>query len=270
MRKRIATLVVAICCTLAGTAAQAVAAPSARAHTQLPQIGKIVPRVHPLPPGLLANRRTKTTTAGVGVSQNYGGLLLYNGNFSEVGGFFYVPRVNCAGGVTTYASTWDGIGGVLNNGQPGGDINQLGVEEDCINGSPSYYAWYENFPATNVPLATVYPGDLIAVLAESSGGVVTYILIDYNTGFVYEPPASAVGTTPTSAEWIEESPCVGYNGTCSEGALSNFGTVTWGTLSDQYTGANVQLDVLTMNDNGAIATPANWNGDGFQIIYSHQ
>ena len=46
----------------------------------------------------------------------------------------------------TYAAFWVGLDGYTSK-----SVEQLGTDSDCTNvNSPSYYAWYEMYPAASV------------------------------------------------------------------------------------------------------------------------
>jgi hypothetical protein len=79
-----------------------------------------------------------------------------DGSVTDVKGSWTVPAVTCADSATTYSSFWVGI-----DGYPSTTVEQAGTASDCVNGTPSYYAWFEFYPLAQVviPDFPVQPGD---------------------------------------------------------------------------------------------------------------
>src|SRR3989442_400739 len=68
------------------------------------------------------------------------------------------PPLSASGSGNTYSSVWVGIDGYQSN-----SVEQIGTEQDIINGQPVYSAWYEMYPkwSVNLPM-TIHAGDSIS------------------------------------------------------------------------------------------------------------
>jgi hypothetical protein len=150
---------------------------------------------------------------------------------TSVSGTWTVPSVTGSG--TAYSSMWVGIDGFLNTSY----LEQIGTEQDIINGQTVYRAWFEMLPQQPteqvISQLTIHPGDSITasvVLTGSSATQKTFQLSirDNTTGQSFSTPQTTAAAAPAeSAEWIVEAPTV--NG--SVATLANFGTATFSAAS---------------------------------------
>lgn len=209
-------------------------------------------------------------------SLNWSGYAAYDSSssFTTVGGSWGQPTATCTRGKTTYASFWVGIDGYSSS-----SVEQIGTEADCVHGKPSYYAWYEMYPAAPVNLDTttypVSPGDTITASVDSSTG---YLTISDSSGWSFTTPSLSFSEFDlSSAEWVAEAPALCSPGHCSIQPLTNFDTVTFTNSTANGHAINYggwSNDPMTMvNKNGRIvrATPSDLtsNGKGFTITWSH-
>src|SRR5258708_569976 len=104
---------------------------------------------------------TSTNWAGYAVETNLNSPQTNAVN--DVKGQWVVPSVNCVGVSTnTYSSSWIGIDGYSDN-----SVEQTGTEHDCINGQPSYSAWYEMYPKPSSRISMpVKAGDTMSAEAQ--------------------------------------------------------------------------------------------------------
>ena len=216
---------------------------------------------------------------------------------TNVSGTWTVPTLNCAATPNASSSTWVGTGGADSaTGVSSGDLLQTGVEDDCVNGTQVDQGWWELVP--NVPNVEqtfssfpVSPGDTMSaqVYQESSGQWAT-VLQDTTTGlqgvmitgdawFVSQISSNVVvGATQgsaatvtyagaTSAEWIEEVPTNGTDGTLMP--FANFGAVTFSTVGTSLAGWTLApTDQWEIVQNGVVlATPSSPIGSGFSVTY---
>src|SRR5437879_336113 len=86
------------------------------------------PRFH------LHNRGTHST------SSNWSGYATTGNTYYDVRGSWTQPAVSCSADETAYASFWLGIDGYTTY-----TVEQIGTDADCVNGTPTYYAWYEMY-----------------------------------------------------------------------------------------------------------------------------
>jgi hypothetical protein len=107
-------------------------------------------------------------------------------------------------------AVWIGIDGFQN-----GYVEQTGTSSDCFYGQPSYYAWYEMYPAGSVPITnTVNPGDHMTaeVSYVSATGLFTTTITDLTGHWTFTSAPTMNCVSPgvcapaDSAEWIDESP----------------------------------------------------------------
>src|SRR5262245_4606182 len=78
--------------------------------------------------------------------------------FTDVQATWVVPSV-IPSASNTYSSTWIGLDGDSKSSKT---VEQIGIEQDYINGKAVYYAWYEMYPKALVKLdLVIQPGDTI-------------------------------------------------------------------------------------------------------------
>lgn len=204
-----------------------------------PQTGSAVrisisPRSHA--PMILHERHGKNVTSG-----NWAGYAITapNNGVTYVKGSWVVPAVfPCtAGEPSSYSSFWVGIDGYNTN-----TVEQIGTESDCLNGVPTYYAWFELYPHPSYTINsfTVHPGDVItaAVGADAKTGKVT-LTLDATTKYPGGGPQHFDTTTKApsakfaSAEWIAEAPW-----SSKVLPLASFGTALFGEVYTAVAGTN--------------------------------
>ena len=196
------------------------------------------------------------------------------GGFKQIGASWTVPGPDCSGGGAAASATWAGIGGLK-----AGDLTliQAGTEQDCNNGSASYYAWWEGYPAASKDISTsgnfpVSPGDQITVTISSS------LLLFWNVS-IHDLSAGWTFTTTTpflaageSAEWIEEAPVeIGSSG-AQQAALADFGQVSFAALivnsGNPALSDGDRIDMVDAKGN-IVASPSGpgASGDSFDVCF---
>lgn len=164
-------------------------------------------------------------------STNWSGYAVEGTAFTKALGSWTVPSVNCSKTPNTYSSFWVGIDGWTST-----TVEQTGTDSDCDGSTPSYYAWYEFYPAASVLISSVpvSPGNHIsATVTWTSGSSFTVTLANETTGKSYSKSGTVRNAKRTSAEWIAEAPCCTRSGGILP--LSDFGTVDFG---EDYTGVS--------------------------------
>jgi Peptidase A4 family len=184
------------------------ALPAGAAATSSPHSSKIV-QVDPMirVPG--ASTSGNTVTAG-----NWAGYAALpqhsSGQFRFVEATFTVPSVNCTTTPTSTSVHWVGLDGFNS-----GTVEQVGVESDCDGSTPTYSAWWENFPAN--PIVTVFSlnaGDAVtaSVFFKNASGAhhhqYNLVLTDVTSGqsFNLWEKCGAASCKNNSAEIISEAP----------------------------------------------------------------
>ncbi len=198
-------------------------------------------------------------------SGNWSGYVSSSGTYTGVGATWTVPTATASGSLSADA-TWVGIGGITTN-----DLIQVGTQAVFQSGStqPSYSAWYEMLPASNVPISmTISAGDSVtASVAQQSAGNWLVAFRDNTTGQSYQTNLT-YSSSLSSAEWIEEMPSLSSGNSFIP--LDNFGTVsfsgTWATQNGSNVGiaASGSPTALTMYNPGGsvLATPSALGSDG--------
>lgn len=178
-------------------------------------------------------------------SENWSGYAVTGSGFTKAIGSWTVPSVNCSQTPNTYAAFWVGIDGYSSN-----TVEQTGTDSDCNGSTPSYYAWYEFYPAFSVviPGMTISPGNQMGAEVTYSGTEFTIVIKNFTTGKSYRKSSTVAGAARSSAEWIAEAPC------CTGGGgilpLADFGTVDFGPDYTNIKGTDVATDSTT---SGAIS-----------------
>ncbi len=205
----------------------------------------IVPRQHAprkvypgAPPRVVDNVTVEEST-------NWSGYAVEGSSFTKALGSWTVPTVNCSKTPNTYSSFWVGIDGWTST-----TVEQTGTDSDCNGSSPSYYAWYEFYPAASVLISSVpvSPGNHIsASVTWNSGSSFTVTITNETTGRSFSKTGSVSGAARSSAEWIAEAPCCTRRGGILP--LADFGIVDFG---QDYTGVSSTNDATDSSVSGAI------------------
>jgi len=163
------------------------------------------------------------------------------GSVTDVNGSWIVPSVSCSR-IDSYSTFWVGIDGWSDT-----TVEQIGTDSDCLGGTPFYYAWYEFYPALDVPIDKVAAGAGDAILAsvscQADGLMCTVSITDVSSGQSFSHSQTfgpGRGPQMSSAEWITEAPSQLSGKTLP---LADFGTVYFGQNS---TGV-VSSDSATVN-----------------------
>jgi Peptidase A4 family len=177
--------------------------------------------------------------AGAGTSHNWSGYVAATNlaspqpnSVSAVSGSWIVPTVTGPASGSTKSSVWVGIDGFKDS-----SVEQIGTEQEVVNGTPGYYAWWEMYssgtgqPEQRIATMTIDPGDSISASVQylTSGayaGEFHLSMVDntrdesfstYVSSAQYQSPQAQ----RSSAEWIVEAPTVGGR----YANLANFGSV---------------------------------------------
>jgi hypothetical protein len=105
-------------------------------------------------------------------------------------------------------------------------VEQAGSLIFCSGGTPTYYTWWELYPANSVQVvgSTVAPGDKITATVSKSGTTYTFKVTDAtHTANSFSTTASCTTCLDQSAEFIAERPGLSTGGLA---LLANFGTWT--------------------------------------------
>jgi Peptidase A4 family len=124
--------------------------------------------------------------------------------FTEVGGQWRTPSVTCDG-EDTISSEWVGLDGFTSL-----TVEQAGTVGWCFEGTPTYFTWYEMYPAGTIEVGTsLRPGDKITASVSRSGTSYTLALTDATRpadSFSATKTCALATCLDTSAEWVAERP----------------------------------------------------------------
>jgi Peptidase A4 family len=146
-------------------------------------------------------------------------------SFKGVAASYEVPSVNCT--TTNYAFSYHWVG---LDGWTDGTVEQDGVGSFCVSGTPTYFAWYEMYPAGVTEEFAVNPGDSITSSVTFNGGTsYTMNLTDLTSGQTFSVPTTCTASCAnSSAEVITE----GYTSAPYQGT-ADFGQEHYDTASVQ-------------------------------------
>jgi hypothetical protein len=188
------------------------------------------------------------------LSNNWSGYADIGSGFDGVSATWTEPAITC-GPAPTIAVFWVGIDGLASD-----SVEQDGTLAECENGTPSYFTWWEMYPANDVQLdTTTNPGDSISAFVTRASNQYFLSVTDNTTGQGFETTQTCSDCADSSAEWIAEAP----SGSTGIEPLADFRqwSVTGATASTPALGGVISTFpdyALTMIDsvNVILARPA--------------
>lgn len=200
-----------------------------------------------------------------GSSGNWAGYASTSGPFTSVSASWIQPVGICLSTKTTYSAFWVGL-----DGDGSKSVEQNGSEVDCVGGVPTYYAWYEMYPADPVNYTNrVNPGDLFnGSVTATATGEFTLTLTDVTEGWTQVQHQTSTSAKRHSAEIIVEAP----SDNSGVLPLTNFGQVTFSRAKAD--GADLGLvspGEITMKSSSKVkAQPGRLvNGKRFEVTWEH-
>lgn len=222
--------------------------------------------------GLFGGTSSSTAYNWAGYAESSG-----TGTVTKVTGTWTQPAVSCPSKGTTLAAFWIGIDGYTSS-----TVEQDGTLAQCSHGTASYYSWWETYPANAVKeWAPVHAGDSFSasVTYSASTGKFTMKLTDTTTGTTWSHTRANSGSSENSAECIAERPA-GASNASGLYALSNFGTVSFGSCTAKVSGTSggigtfgtVYAITMVSYPSGArnLAVPSSLTGNSaFTVTWMH-
>lgn len=176
-------------------------------------------------------------------STNWSGYAVQSSSkFTDVIGTWKEPTAKCSGSGDQYASFWVGIDGYTSQ-----SVEQLGTDSDCDGSSPSYYGWYEMYPAGSVNLGSKYkvkPGDVLTAEVKVSGSSFVLSMKDATAGWSFSITKTGSNLKQSSAEWVIESPEI-CSTSCSIAKLADFGKVSFSHAEAAAGGSDEAISAFT-------------------------
>ena len=188
--------------------------PAAQTHAHAP--------MQPTTPGGdLVPTPADTAPADTTTAANWAGYAATGTTFSSVSASWVVPTVTCSTG-TQYSSSWVGL-----DGYNSPTVEQTGTDSDCVAGVPTYFAWYELYPAGSVVIAPlVTPGDQMnASVTATTATAFALTITDATSGWTRTFDKTLASAQLSSAEVIEEAPCCTAKGGILP--LADFGLINF-------------------------------------------
>jgi hypothetical protein len=147
------------------------------------------------------------------ISENWSGYVAEsnmssptNGFVTSVKGSWTVPTLTRNSSMNTYVAIWVGIDGFSDR-----TVEQIGTEQEWVNGVQQNYAWIELYPNPSQIISgiTVHAEDHFnASVLYKGNNYFSFSIIDLTTGQSYSRTLRA-SAQRQSAEWIVEAPSSG-------------------------------------------------------------
>jgi hypothetical protein len=189
---------------------------------------------------------------------------------SDIKGQWVVPSVSPSTS-DTYSAIWVGIDGYNSD-----TVEQIGTEQDSIDGQPTYSAWFERYPRASHDINNpVSPGDTIMAEVKYIGNDYFQLILndksvnlDIHSDWNFDITLRVADAQRQSAEWIIEAPT---SLSVESLPLANFGNIKFsdaratlnghtGTINDRVW----QNDAITLvaSDATVTAQPSALSKDG--------
>lgn len=203
--------------------------------------------------------------------------------FGSVSANWNEPTIsNPSTGPNVFASFWVGLDGFNS-----GTVEQTGTQAEVYKGNTYYFAWYELYPAAEVPVFAINPGDSMSASVNYNASTADYTLSikDITSGASYSTSSSvSPAAARSSAEWIAEAPSFETkSGAIQPLELANYGSIGFsnasasllGSASASITGvtsggnatSNSIEMVTTTNQLESLPSALSSNGSSFTVTY---
>ncbi|KAH8705738.1 putative aspergillopepsin-2 precursor [Talaromyces proteolyticus] len=184
-------------------------------------------------------------------SSNWAGAVLQSTGVTGVAGTFTVPTPKIPSGgdsTTSYCGcAWVGVDGELDV-CPNGGLIQAGATWCIRGGTPSFYAWFEWWPAQLMMIFdnfSVNAGDEIQVAVTATSTTTGNTVLEnltQGTSISHTWNTESPALCKLTAEWIVEDFTDYYsNGSISPAPFANYGSVTFTNNSATVNGASVDV-----------------------------
>lgn len=235
-------------------------------------------------PVTLNPTRKEKTSGGTQTSLDWAGYAVTGTTFTNVSGSWTQPVATCSGNKVEQAAFWVGTDGYSESDPT---VQQVGTDSDCmkgkgkVKGGPSYYAWYQMYPASDVVLAPslypVAPGDAISASVSLSGSDYVLHVADGTKWTFTTTQAPPTKPLNSSAEWIAEAPTSCSKSTCKVLPLANFGSLGFSHASANgkaisapaFTNYQINMTLKNPKKLKAQTSALTGGGSGFTVSWLH-
>jgi peptidase A4-like protein len=213
-----------------------------------------------------------TTAVGSYNWAGYADAATTSGTFTKVSGAWTTPKVVCTK-EDTITSEWVGLDGWTSS-----TVEQDGTLGWCFEGVPTYFTWYEMYPAGTVEVGTTLtPGDKITASVVRSGTTYTLKVTDAThtaNSFTTTATCALATCLDTSAEWIAErpafsigiAPLADYTKWVLSGATET-ASGTAGTIASYPTNDSITMIDATQSYNLTTTSALNAAGKSFTTTW---
>ncbi len=215
-----------------------------------------------------ARLRSQDTGRQTSVSSlNWAGYDVTTGGPTTVTATWVTPAIAAPSTTLSYASFWVGL-----DGDGSATAEQTGIAAAVRDGRVAYYAWYEMYPAAEVPIAglTVSAGDLVTATVTTDGdGRFTLAVADHTTQHSFTITKDGPATPPASAEVVAEAPTDASVGGLLP--LAGFGTVdfTGCAIDGRPVGGFARNQIaMAAHDGATLAAASLLSSDGTSFAVS--
>lgn len=267
-------MAVSLLAFVAGGAPAATAAAASPAAPNVPAGAPNLPTSTAPGPGAPLNRAQS--------SLNWAGNAATGATFSSVSGSWKQPAATCPADSSQLAAFWVGLDG-YSPSDP--SVQQIGTDSDCTKGhgkhrgGPSYYAWFEMYPAALVVLPPasypVYPGDAISAAVSVYGSGYLLVLVDSGRWTYATVQTPSAHPQDTSAEWIAEAPTSCRGSSCKIVPLADFGSLVFtGAKANGLPISSASNSQITMGNKSGKRVKARtsallFGGTAFSVVWQH-
>jgi hypothetical protein len=224
------------------------------------------------------------TSGGTQTSLDWAGYAVTGTTFTNVSGAWTQPSATCTGKKVEQAAFWVGTDGYSESDPT---VQQVGTDSDCtkgkgnVKGGPSYYAWYQMYPASDVVLSPsfypVAPGDAISASVALSGSDYVLHVADGTRWTFTTTQAPSTRPLNSSAEWIAEAPSSCSKSTCKVLPLPNFGSLGFSKASANgeaisapaFTHYQINMTLKNPKKLKAQTSALTGSGSGFTVSWLH-
>jgi len=221
-------------------------------------------------------------SGGTQTSLDWAGYVVTGTTFTNVSGSWTQPSAVCPGNKVQQAAFWVGTDGYAESVPT---VQQVGTDSDCVKGkgqaAPSYYAWYQMYPASVVVLSPIFypvvPGDAITASVSLSGSDYVLHIADGSKWTFTTTQAPSTKPLNSSAEWIAEAPSSCSASSCKVLPLTDFGSLGFSHASANgqaisapaFTDVQINMTRKSPKKLKAQTSALTGGGSGFTVSWIH-
>jgi hypothetical protein len=165
------------------------------------------------------------------------------------------------------SATWVGLDGATDS-----TVEQDGTTGWCFEGTPTYFTWYEMFPAGTVEVGkSLQPGDKISASVTRSSNNYKLSVTDsthssssFSKTLACKKVSGKVPCLNESIEWIQERPAFGDTGIIP---LAHYGSWTATAVAGKGSGSTDAITMIDSTQSYALSTVGSLSGGAFTATW---